>query len=149
MSGLGPVQGNVHFIQLGFWESSYGEKTPKSALTRFEGESYRLYQILEDQLKRQNARGSPWVALDRPTIADWAFFPWVRIASIGKLVSRSRSFQTQVSKSCHASDSLLAHIRTSPLIRPSRNGAPPLPKTRRSRRPLRLYLSKDALPVWR
>lgn len=33
----------------------------------------------------QEKRGSAFVALDRPTIADFAFYPWVSIAAMGKI----------------------------------------------------------------
>lgn len=67
------------------WEPTYGEKPCKSVFTRFEGEAHRLYQILDNQLGRQAQRGSPWIALDRATLADYAFYPWVNIAGFGKL----------------------------------------------------------------
>jgi len=78
------IQGNVNYVHH-YWEQTYGEKPQKSAFTRFEGETARLYQVLEDQLKRQEQRGSSFIALDRPTIADFAFWPWVRIASFGNI----------------------------------------------------------------
>lgn len=68
-----------------YWQGAYGEAPQKSAFTRFEGETYRLYQVLEDQLKRQEARGSSFIALDRPTIADFAFWTWARIAGFGNI----------------------------------------------------------------
>lgn len=84
LSGLGPVQGNLNYVHH-YWEPTYGEKASKADLTRFEGESHRLYQILDDQLGAQQKRGSQYIALDRPTIADFAFYPWVHIAGFGKL----------------------------------------------------------------
>ena len=84
MSGLGPVQGNLNYAHH-YWEATYGEKASKADFTRFEGESHRLYKVLDDQLAAQAKRGSQWVALDRPTIADFAFYPWVNIAAFGKL----------------------------------------------------------------
>lgn len=84
LSGLGPVQGNVNYA-VHYWEQTYGEKPCKSVFTRFEGETARLYQVLEDQLKRQSERGSQFIALDRPTIADYAFWSWVRIAGFGNI----------------------------------------------------------------
>ena len=77
LSGLGPVQGNVNFAHH-YWQS-YGEEPQKSVFTRFEGETARLYTLLDEQLARQQKRGSHFVALDRPTIADFAFWPWVRM----------------------------------------------------------------------
>lgn len=84
LSGLGPTQGNVNFLYH-YWQGAYGEKPQKSAFTRFEGETARLYQVLEDQLSKQQQRGSSFIALDRPTIADFAFWPWVRIAGFGNI----------------------------------------------------------------
>ncbi|UZJ55578.1 hypothetical protein CBS101457_004898 [Exobasidium rhododendri] len=85
LSGLGPVQGNLHNVHH-FWQLMYGEKASESDFTRFDGESRRLYKVLDDRLAEQSRRGSQWIALDRPTIADFAFFPRVRIAhSIAKL----------------------------------------------------------------
>jgi glutathione S-transferase len=84
LSGLGPVQGNLNYVHH-YWEPTYGEKATKADLTRFDGESHRLYKVLDDQLAAQAKRGSQWIALDRPTIADFAFYPWVHIASFGKL----------------------------------------------------------------
>lgn len=64
-----------------YWLDHYGEKPGKSVFTRFEGESHRLYQLLDAQLGKQK-----YVALvDRPTIADYSFYSWVNIASFGKL----------------------------------------------------------------
>ncbi|UZJ51427.1 hypothetical protein CBS101457_000747 [Exobasidium rhododendri] len=65
--------------------ATYGVEASKADLTRFEGESYRLYQVLDDQLAAQAKKGSAWIALDRPTIADYAFYPWVHIAGFAKL----------------------------------------------------------------
>ncbi|KAJ9475335.1 putative Transcriptional regulator URE2 (putative) [Pseudozyma hubeiensis] len=84
LSGLGPTQGNVNYLHH-YWTGTYGEKPQKSAFTRFEGETARLYQVLEDQLNKQQQRGSSFVALDRPTIADFAFWSWVRIAGFGNI----------------------------------------------------------------
>ncbi|PWN22627.1 glutathione S-transferase [Microstroma glucosiphilum] len=84
LSGLGPVQGNVNFLHH-YWKGAYGEEPQKSAFTRFEGETHRLYKILDDQLARQSSRGSQYIALDRPTIADYSFYAWVNIASFGKV----------------------------------------------------------------
>ncbi|CAO1614853.1 unnamed protein product [Sympodiomycopsis kandeliae] len=84
LSGLGPVQGNVNYAHH-YWKPTYGEEPCKSVFTRFEGETHRLYKLLDEQLQHQQARGSQWVALDRPTIADYSFYPWVNIASFGKI----------------------------------------------------------------
>lgn len=91
MSGLGPVQGvsnwmadtsffalfellidhalmKKFFLQnlnyaLHYWLSTYGEEASKSVFTRFEGETHRLYKLLDEQLEQQAARGSQWIAL--------------------------------------------------------------------------------------
>jgi glutathione S-transferase len=84
LSGLGPVQGNLNFAHI-YWEKFYGEMPAQSVFTRFETESHRLYKVLDDRLAFQAQHGSQWIALDRPTIADFAFYPWVRIAFAGKL----------------------------------------------------------------
>ncbi|PWY97338.1 glutathione S-transferase [Testicularia cyperi] len=84
MSAVGPVMGNVFFAH-NYWEGAYGEKPRKDVFTRFEGETHRLVKLLEDQLAKQKQRGSDFIALDRPTIADFAFWPWIRIAGFGKL----------------------------------------------------------------
>jgi glutathione S-transferase len=79
LSGLGPVQGSLTFAHR-FWEMSYGEKPSDMVIKRFEDESHRLYKVLDGQLAKQK-----WIALDRPGIADFAFFVWVRIAYAGNL----------------------------------------------------------------
>jgi glutathione S-transferase len=84
LSGIGPVQGNLHTAR-NYWEYMYGEKASKADITRFEGESHRLYKVLDDQLAIQAKRQSPWIALDRPSIADFAFYPWVNLSDFGKL----------------------------------------------------------------
>ncbi|PWN43166.1 glutathione S-transferase [Ceraceosorus guamensis] len=79
LSTFGPQQGQVN------WEATYGEKPQKSVFTRYEGEVARLYTLLNDQLEAQSKRGSSFVALERPTVADIAFYPWVNIAGFGKI----------------------------------------------------------------
>ncbi|CAO1635177.1 unnamed protein product [Jaminaea pallidilutea] len=80
LSGQGPTQGNVNYAHR-YWEATYGEKPQKSVFTRFEGETHRLYKILDDQLAK-----SKYVAFnDRPTIADYAFAPWVLVAYVGNI----------------------------------------------------------------
>lgn len=83
-TGLGPSQGHLNYYHH-YWEATYNEKPCKSVFTRFEGDSHRLYKVLDEQLGRQAQRGSQWIALDRPTIADFAFYSWVNIAEFGKL----------------------------------------------------------------
>lgn len=84
-SSLQPRHDRHHPSSHHYWEGTYGEKPQKSAFTRFEGETARLYQVLEDQLKKQQQRGSSFIALDRPTIADFAFWSWTRIAGFGNI----------------------------------------------------------------
>lgn len=84
LSGLGPVQGNVNYAHH-YWEPTYGEKPCKSVFTRFEGETHRLYKVLEQQLESQNKKGSKFVATDRLSIADISFYTWVNIAGFGKV----------------------------------------------------------------
>ena len=84
LSGLGPVQGNVNYAHH-YWEGTYGEKPCKSVFTRFEGETHRLYKVLEQQLEAQNGKGKKFIATDRLSIADISFYVWVNIASFGKV----------------------------------------------------------------
>lgn len=83
LSGVGPTQGNLNFAR-SYWELSYGEIPSKGVLTRFEGEIHRLYKLLNDQLAGQAEKNSQWIALDRPTLADFAFYPWVNLAVHGE-----------------------------------------------------------------
>jgi len=84
LSGLGPVQGNVNFAYL-YWKDTYSEEPPKSVIARFADETNRLFAVLETQLSRQAEAGSSFIALDRFTIADMAFYPWLRISGATKI----------------------------------------------------------------
>lgn len=44
-----------------------------------------MYTVLDNRLALQAQLGSQWIALDRPSIADFAYYPWVRIADFAKL----------------------------------------------------------------
>lgn len=50
-----------------YWKHTYGEEAPVNVVKRFSDETHRLYKVLDEQLAKQE-----WVALDRPTIADFA-----------------------------------------------------------------------------
>jgi glutathione S-transferase len=84
LSGLGPVQGNLNVAHI-YWEKFYDEKPSSGVFARFVTESHRLYKVLDDRLAAQAEKGSQWIALDRQTIADHAFYSWVRIAPYAKL----------------------------------------------------------------
>lgn len=62
----------------------YGEEPSQSVFTCFENEFQRLYNTLDNQLTLQAQKGSQWITLDRPSIADFAFHTWVRIAFTGE-----------------------------------------------------------------
>ena len=70
---------------LGEWSRSVALRRALTCYRSFEGETHRLYELLDSQLAQQAQRGSQWVALDRPTIADFTFYPWVAIAGFGKI----------------------------------------------------------------
>lgn len=84
LTGLSVPQGNVNFLYH-YWESAYGEKPNKSAFTRFEGETHRVYKVFDQQLEAQHKKGSKYVALDRLTIADISLYVWANIAGFGKV----------------------------------------------------------------
>ncbi|BDA45223.1 probable protein URE2 [Coccomyxa sp. Obi] len=66
MAALGPMQGQLN----AFLRYLPGEN--KVATERFISETERLYTVLEKQLENRL-----WLAADRFTVADIAFFPWV------------------------------------------------------------------------
>ncbi|KAL8799048.1 MAG: hypothetical protein Q9200_007633, partial [Gallowayella weberi] len=77
-SGLGPMQGQAnHFYRYAPEKIDYGIK-------RYQTETKRLYQVLEDRLahQAQNTAGEdgPWIVGDQMTIADIANFSWVNWA---------------------------------------------------------------------
>ena len=72
-SGLGPMQGQAnHFYRYAPEKIQYG-------IDRYQTETKRLYQVLEDRLELQSKSGSqgPWLVGDKMTIADLACWSWV------------------------------------------------------------------------
>ncbi|TVY81150.1 Disulfide-bond oxidoreductase [Lachnellula suecica] len=85
-SGIGPMQGQAnHFFRYAPEKIEYGIK-------RYQTETKRLYQVLEDRLTQQKAQNhtvagtpaadssGPWIVGDKCTIADLACFSWVNWA---------------------------------------------------------------------
>ena len=64
-----------------------GEQADSKVVNRYRNEVDRLYGVLEEILRRQKAKGSEYIALDRATIADYALIPWIRpfMANFGDL----------------------------------------------------------------
>ncbi|KAL8956260.1 MAG: hypothetical protein Q9193_006171 [Seirophora villosa] len=77
-SGVGPMQGQAnHFYRYAPEKIEYGIK-------RYQTETKRLYQVLEDRLAEQTktpTNDGPWIVGDRMTIADIANFSWVNCAA--------------------------------------------------------------------
>ena len=72
-SGLGPMQGQAnHFYRYAPERIEYG-------INRYQTETKRLYQVLEDRLEQQVQAGleGPWIVGNKLTIADLACFSWV------------------------------------------------------------------------
>lgn len=72
-SGLGPMQGQAnHFYRYAPEKIEYGIK-------RYQTETKRLYQVLEDRLALQSSAGfeGPWLVGHKMTMADLASFSWV------------------------------------------------------------------------
>ena len=77
-SGLGPMQGQAnHFYRYAPEKIQYG-------INRYQTETMRLYQVLEDRLEEQSKgssaaseSGGPWIVGDKMTIADLACFSWI------------------------------------------------------------------------
>jgi len=79
MSGLGP-----NFGQLMVWAAAWGNEFPK-ATERYQKEVTRLLKVLDTYLK-----DSDYFAGEEYSIADIAFFPWVRMCyvhPIGEMLS--------------------------------------------------------------
>ncbi|KAL2044510.1 hypothetical protein N7G274_003215 [Stereocaulon virgatum] len=72
-SGLGPMQGQANYF------FRYAPEKIDYAIKRYQTETKRLYQVLEDRLAEQSKAGSkgPWLVGDKMTIADLACFSWV------------------------------------------------------------------------
>lgn len=67
------VQGQAnHFYRYAPEKIEYG-------INRYQTETKRLYQVLEDRLEQQAQAGAkgPWLVGDKMTIADLASFSWV------------------------------------------------------------------------
>ena len=84
ISGHGPMQGQVNFFRH-FWKNATGEDVPPLVLKRYVDECYRVFSVLEEQLTRQKAAGSSFLALDRLTIADISTHSWLRTISVAEL----------------------------------------------------------------
>ena len=66
MSGIGPMQGQAHVFY------RYAPEKIEYAINRYQKETFRLYQVLDDQLKEKE------YLVDDFSIADIATWPWVR-----------------------------------------------------------------------
>ena len=66
MGGLGPMQGQAHVFY------RYAPEKIEYAINRYQKETFRLYQVLDDQLKNKE------YLADDFSIADIATWPWVR-----------------------------------------------------------------------
>ncbi|PNS14626.1 hypothetical protein CAC42_1648 [Sphaceloma murrayae] len=71
-SGLGPMQGQAnHFYR-------YAPEKIEYAINRYQTETRRLYQVLEDRLAAQEKQGKGlWTVGGKYTIADIASFSWI------------------------------------------------------------------------
>ncbi|KAJ9648652.1 Glutathione S-transferase 2 [Neophaeococcomyces mojaviensis] len=74
-SGIGPMQGQAnHFYRYAPTKIDY-------AINRYQTETKRLYQVLEDRLAEQEAAGKGlWLVGGKYTIADLCCFSWVNWA---------------------------------------------------------------------
>ena len=66
MGGIGPMQGQAHVFY------RYAPEKIEYAINRYQKETFRLYQVLDDQLKNKE------YLTDDFSIADIATWPWVR-----------------------------------------------------------------------
>ena len=66
MGGIGPMQGQAHVFY------RYASEKIEYAINRYQKETFRLYQVLDDQLKENE------YLADDFSIADIATWPWVR-----------------------------------------------------------------------
>ena len=66
MGGIGPMQGQAHVFY------RYAPEKIEYAIKRYQKETFRLYQVLDDQLKENE------YLADDFSIADIATWPWVR-----------------------------------------------------------------------
>lgn len=60
----------------------YAPEKIQYGINRYQTETKRLYQVLEDRLEDQSKAGSsgPWIVGDKMTIADLACFSWINWA---------------------------------------------------------------------
>lgn len=66
MGGIGPMQGQAHVFY------RYAPEKIEYAINRYQKETFRLYQVLDDQLKENEYLAGDF------SIADIATWPWVR-----------------------------------------------------------------------
>ena len=66
MGGIGPMQGQAHVFY------RYAPEKIEYAINRYQNETFRLYKVLDDQLKEKE------YLADDFSIADIATWPWVR-----------------------------------------------------------------------
>ena len=66
MGGIGPMQGQAHVFY------RYAPEKIEYAINRYQKETFRLYQVMDDQLKEKE------YLADDFSIADIATWPWVR-----------------------------------------------------------------------
>ena len=66
MGGIGPMQGQAHVFY------RYAPEKIEYAINRYQKETFRLYQVLDDQLKENEFLANDF------SIADIATWPWVR-----------------------------------------------------------------------
>ena len=66
MGGIGPMQGQAHVFY------RYAPEKIEYAINRYQKETLRLYQVLDNQLKNKE------YLADEFSIADIATWPWVR-----------------------------------------------------------------------
>jgi len=76
ISGLGPSQGQANWF-LHF----HSEKLP-SAIERYQNESKRIYEVIDKYLAEGNKQ---YLVGDRFTIADIAFYPWVKVVAYAQV----------------------------------------------------------------
>ena len=77
ISGHGPMQGQVNYFKH-FFNKYWGEDCSPTIIKRFETETYRVYGVLENQLKKQQQLGSEYIVGKGFTIADMSFHGWLR-----------------------------------------------------------------------
>jgi glutathione S-transferase len=69
MAGIGPMQGQAHHF------SSFAPEKIPYGIERYTSETKRLYGVLEEYLKRNEANG-PYLVGDHLSIADFVSAPW-------------------------------------------------------------------------